>query len=187
MDYMRPAGYVVTFLVLLVFSISGVGSDESPLELAGKAWAQRENLEQTQAAVEYFREAAQAEPKRDDVWVKLSIACSWLGEIVPESDDKTRLSIYKEGEGAALKAVEINPKSVGGNFWSVVNNGRVTELSGLLSGSFNFGMCLKHMVEVSSRAPDYYYGGVYRYWGRFVYRLPKIGRKVARSNEGTLT
>ncbi len=167
-------------LCVLAFICEGIRAEEEPLKLAEAAWKKRESLEQAQAAVKYFRKAAESDPKNEKIWVDLAMACYWLGEITPEAEEKVRLAVYEEGERAALKAVSINPRSVGGNFWSVVNNGRVTELKGLLSGSFNFGMCLRYMVEVSSQDPDYYYGGVYRYWGRFVYRLPKIGRRVAR-------
>jgi tetratricopeptide (TPR) repeat protein len=180
MDGIRKKLFSAVLIILFALQAPGIRAAGSLLDLADKAWSRRGDLDRTRAAVGYLRQAAQAEPAREDIQVRLAMACYWLGEITPESDDESRLAAYQEGERAALKAIELNHRSVGGNFWSVVNNGRITELKGILSGTFNFGMCLTHMVEVTAQEPDYYYGGIYRYWGRFIYRLPRIGRKIAR-------
>jgi tetratricopeptide (TPR) repeat protein len=180
MVHLRLQSCFMALGVLLIFAGAGIRADDSLVELADQAWAKRGNLEQAQASVRYLKDAVQKDPLREDLWVRLSLTCHWLGEITPESDKNMRLEAYEQGERAALQAIKVNPESIGGHFWAVVNNGRVTELKGLLSGSFNFGMCLKYMVEVAAHDPDYYYGGVYRYWGRFVYEIPSIGRKAVR-------
>ena len=144
------------------------------------SWEKRGSLEEAKKAAALFQQAADADPRNEEYFVRLAIANYWLGEIIPAEHKKERVEYYMKGEQAALKAMALNGQSVGGNFWAVVNNGRVTELKGILSGSFNFGRCLRCMTTVAAQEPDYYYGGVYRYWGQFIYEMPSMLRSLAQ-------
>lgn len=144
------------------------------------SWAKRSSLEEARKAVDLLEKATQGDAKNEKYWVDLAIAYYWVGEITPAGMKKERIDYYLKGEESALRAVTINRNSVGGNFWTVVNNGRVTELKGILSGSFNFGRCLRAMTAATAREPDYYYGGVFRYWGQFIFEMPSMLRSVAQ-------
>lgn len=147
---------------------------------AMNSWEKRSSLEEARKAVDLLEKATQGDAKNEKYWVDLAIAYYWAGEITPLAMKKERIDYYLKGEEAALRAVSINRNSVGGNFWTVVNNGRVTELKGILSGSFNFGRCLRAMTAATAREPDYYYGGVFRYWGQFIFEMPSMLRSVAQ-------
>jgi len=144
------------------------------------AWDKRQDPATAEKALAFFAKAAEAEPGNEQYLVMFSRASYWAGELTQVELKKKRIEYYSQGERAALKAIKLNRRSVGGNFWSVINNGRVTELKGILSGSFNFGRCLRAMTTVSSVDPDYYYGGVYRYWAEFISEMPSMLRSVAQ-------
>jgi len=169
---------LVFFLALL-----NLAKSQSPAQFYEQAWfywKNRSQPEQAKKALELFKKSAEQAKTNEDYWVQLSFAYFWLGEITPQKQKKERIEYYEKGEASALKAIELNPQSVGGNFWAVVNNGRATQLRGVLSGTFNLGLCLKNMTIVAIQDPEYYYGGVYRFWGRFIYEIPSIGRRIAR-------
>jgi len=144
------------------------------------SWEKRGSMDEAKKAANLFQQAADADPRNEEYFVRLAIAYYWLGEITPVEKKKERIEYYTRGEQAALKAIALNGQSVGGNFWVVVNNGRVTELKGTLSGSFNFGRCLRCMTTVAVQEPTYYHGGVYRYWGQFIYEMPSMLRSLAQ-------
>jgi tetratricopeptide (TPR) repeat protein len=175
-------------MLLLAVVIAGLNlisaADKSACEALYKqgmaSWENRGSIDAAKKTVDFLDKATQIDPLNEKYWVDLAIAYYWVGEITPVSQKKERVEAYVKGEEAALRAVAVNKNSVGGNFWSVVNNGRVTELKGILSGSFNFGRCLRAMTIVSSKEPNYYYGGVFRYWGQFIYEMPSMLRSVAQ-------
>ena len=168
-----------TNLVLLLAASIGVATPEAgdPCE---QLWTQRDERAKAEQAMSCFAEAAKANPGSEEAWVKVALAGYYLGELIPPSEKAARIRAYDAGKQGALQAVKLNPESVGGNFWAVVLNGRVTEIKGLLSGTFDFGMCIKYMTEVAALDVRYYHGGVYRFWGRFVHEIPGIGRRMAR-------
>jgi tetratricopeptide (TPR) repeat protein len=175
---MRKWAWTMNLVLLLAASVGLATADAG-----GKCeplWAQRENRVLAEQAMSCYAEAAQANPGIEPAWVKLALAGYYLGELIPPAEKAARLKAYEQGKEAALQAMKLNPHSVGGNFWAVVLNGRVTEIKGLLSGTFDFGMCIKSMTEVTAQDSRYYHGGVYRFWGRFVHEIPSIGRRMAR-------
>lgn len=166
--------FLAVALTSLAGAASGVGADCDAL------WAKRDNREMAEQAFKCYDQAAKASPKNEAAWVKLALAGYALGEVIPLKEKDARLAAVERGKQAADQAMKINPNSVGGNFWATVNNGRITEIKGLLSGAFDFGLCVKTMTEVTRQDYTYYYGGVYRYWGRFVYSIPSLARKMGQ-------
>ena len=169
---------IVVFEILFSFSALAqtVGAEKFYKD-AQESWAKRADIDAVKKTVELLERACSADPDNEKYRVELAIACY---ETLPATAKKERLDYYTKGEEAGLKAVSLNRNSVGGNFWAVVNNGRITELKGILSGSFNFGRCLKSMTTVASYEPNYYFGGVYRYWGQFIFEMPSMLRSVAQ-------
>ena len=175
-------------LLLLSLVLAGLNlisaADKTACEALYKqgmaSWEKRSSMDEAKKAVDFLEKATSADPMNEKYWVDLAIAYYWIGENTPLSSKKERVEYYSKGEEAALRAVSANKNSVGGNFWSVVNNGRVTEIKGILSGSFNFGRCLRAMTTVAVKDPNYYYGGVFRYWGQFIYEMPSMLRSMAQ-------
>jgi len=175
---MKRQAWGVAILLVLAggFGKAQVGSEEKCDQL----WAKRDNLALAEAAAGCYTDLARANPKSEETWVKAALAGYYLGELIPLSEKEARLKAYGDGKSAALQAIKLNPQSLGGHFWAVVLNGRVTEIKGIFSGSFDFGMCIKSMTQVASMDVRYYHGGVYRFWGRFVHEIPSLGRRIAR-------
>lgn len=167
-------------MLLLLLVMGYQGNSAAGGESCGELWAGREDRGVAEQALRCYAEAARANPQSEELWVKTALAGYYLGELIPLKEKEPRLRAFEEGKDAALRAMKVNPESVGGNFWATVNNGRVTEIRGLLSGTFDFGLCVKAMTEVTRQDYKYYHGGVYRYWGRFVHEIPSLGRRMAR-------
>lgn len=168
------------WMLLLLLAAAGPETAAAANESCEELWAQRERREKAEQALRCYAEAARANPGSEELWVKTALAGYYLGELVPVKEKEARLQAFELGKSAALEARRINPRSVGGNFWATVNNGRITEIKGILSGTFDFGLCIKAMTEVTRQDYRYYHGGVYRFWGRFVHEIPSLGRRMAR-------
>ncbi|OGP59955.1 MAG: hypothetical protein A2V67_10425 [Deltaproteobacteria bacterium RBG_13_61_14] len=167
-------------MIMLLLVMGDQGHSAAVSDTCDELWAKREERTFAGQAFRCYAEAARANPRSEELWVKTALAGYYLGELIPLKEKEPRLQAFEEGKEAALQAMKVNPQSVGGNFWATVNNGRVTEIKGLLSGTFDFGLCIKAMTEVTRQDYKYYHGGVYRYWGRFVHEIPSLGRRMAR-------
>ena len=175
---MKKRIWAVTFLLFLA---AGMGQAAAgPGDACAEFWAKRDSREMAEQAFACYDQAARANLKNEEVQVQLALAGYYLGELIPVQEKEARLKVLERGKQAADLAMKLNPHSVGGNFWATVNNGRVTEIKGLLSGTFDFGLCIKTMTEVTRQDHAYYHGGVYRYWGRFVFEIPSLGRRMAK-------
>jgi len=168
-----------TNLVLFITASLGLATADAG-DPCDQLWARRGERSKAEQALGCYAEAARGSPRSEELWVKTALAAYNLGEVIPVKEKEARLRAYEQGKSAALEAVQLNPHSVGGNFWATVNNGRITEIRGILSGSFDFGLCIKTMTEVTRQDFKYYYGGIYRFWGRFVFEIPNLGRRMAR-------
>lgn len=147
---------------------------------AQSAFAQRWELGQTARAIELYEKILEQSPDLDEYWVKLAYAYYWRGNRLEleEHSKKERLESYTKSVSAARRAIQVNPDSIGGNYWMVISQGRYTQVHGILGGTFSLGDNIRGMQIVTSRNPNYYFGGVDRYWGRVVFEIPKIVQKL---------
>ncbi len=136
-------------------------------------WAQRDDEGKLRACIAFYEEIAGKWPNNEDVFIKLSHACFFLGSYYSINDKETK-EIFSKGIKAGERAVAINPQSVGGNFWLAVNTGKLGESKGLVSNAFLVIKLFKFMEVVEQENITYYYGGYYRFWGKIIYETPKF-------------
>ncbi len=136
-------------------------------------WNQRDDEEKLRACIAFYEEIAAKWPKNEDVFIKLSHACFFLGSYY-SIDKMGKKTMFSKGIKAGERAIEINPRSVGGNFWLAVNTGKLGEVKGLVSSAFLVLKLLKFMEIVEQENVTYYYGGYYRFWGKIIYETPKF-------------
>jgi hypothetical protein len=148
------------------------------VEKGDQAWSKRDAVKNIYQTIEFYGQAAEIDRGRVDVLVKLALANYWLGEVLPEDKKKERIAAYEACYDASRKALELSETDPGANLWATVCNGRRTELVGLLSGTYDLGLAIICLGRVARYDYDYYYGAIYRYWGRFVYEIPELGRRL---------
>lgn len=171
-------------LVLFLCNFSGAApEDRAPADLkaeAEKIFPQRYEIEKARQLILVYEKILAQVPNSEEYWVNLSYAYFWLGDrlAVGKVQKKILLDAYDKSIQAAKEAIRVNPDSVGGNFWMTVSQGRYTLVKGILGGNFSLGTSIQGMMVVTRDNVNYYFGGVYRYWGRFVFEVPKIARRI---------
>lgn len=172
-------------LVLFLFNFSWAAGPVNPgLENlkaeAEKIFPSRYEIEKARQLIQVCEKILEQAPNSEEYWVNLSYAYFWLGDrlAVEKVQKKELLDAYEKSINAAKEAIRVNPDSVGGNFWMTVSQGRYTLVKGILGGSFSLGSSVLGMMVVTRDNTNFYFGGVYRYWGRFVFEIPKIARRI---------
>lgn len=173
---------LAVMILFLAFSAMGSTPDDVTrarhlLEKGDQAWARRGNPAHLHQAIEFYGQAARLDPSAG-AWVKLAEADYWLGETLPPENKKERIAAYEACHSAAMEAIEISQNDPGANLWATVCNGRRTEVVGLLSGTYDLGLAIICLGRVARYDNDYYHGAIYRYWGRFVFEIPELGRRL---------
>ena len=153
---------------------------DSVLKLADEAFAGRWEPENAKKAIELYRQTTKIDPRCEECWIKLSRAHHWLGDYLVgmKIDEKKALENFLLGSAAALKAVELNPKGIGGNYWWIDNEGRYTEVKGIVGGRWSLGNALRGHFVMAQQDINYFYAGLYRYWGRVIYDIPGLVRRL---------
>ena len=176
----KGALFIAVLALAIFFPGTMSHSGEASLIAQGnELWAQRDNMEKTKEAIALWENAAKDQPKNELLWIKIAEAYHWINENTPMDKKQEKVELCKKGMEAAKMAIKANPESVGGWFWLAVIQGRITEAVGILRGGFDFGLCLNATLMVASKDISFYYGGLYRYWGRIIWSVPAIGRKIA--------
>ncbi|MCX5858279.1 MAG: hypothetical protein NT056_00035 [Proteobacteria bacterium] len=174
-------------LFVLFFFLCGLaGAAPEDRALAGpkaeaeKIFTQRYEVEKARQLIQAYEKILNQVPNSEEYWIKLSYAYFWLGDrlAVEKVQKKELLDAYDKSIRAAREAIRVNPDSVGGNFWATVSQGRYTLVKGILGGGFGLGASIQGMMIVTRDDINFYFGGVYRYWGRFVFEIPKLGRRI---------
>jgi len=127
-------------------------------------------------AISCLEQAAKLDPSREEIWIKLSWHYWLLGDEIPKKtrlDRKRRLELNKRGMSAGERAIEINPKSVGGLFWFTVNMAAMGEMKGILSSLRMGGTLLGNMNRVDRRDPYYLHGGTRRFGSEVFVNIPR--------------
>jgi len=176
----------LTLFVLVLFLCNFSGAAPEDHALAGlkaeaeKIFPQRYEVEKARQLIQVYEKILAQVPNSEEYWVRLSYAHFWLGDrlAVEKVQKKELLNAYDKSSQAAREAIRVHPDSIGGNFWMTVSQGRLTLVKGILGGSFSLGTSIQGMMVVSRDNINFYFGGVYRYWGRFVFEIPKIARRI---------
>ena len=111
---------------------------------------------------------------RASSWVAVSRAAYWLGLMHADAgakDDVTKAS-FAIGVEAARKAGALDAKDPGAPYWEAVNLASMAEISGVVSSAGQLPTLMKLMNRTSALDPNYFYGGVDRFWGTVITRTP---------------
>ena len=118
-----------------------------------------------------------------DELVLFSRLCFWLAENLMDrkiTDEDILLPILKNGMDAGHKCIEKYPQEAGCYYFTAVNKSRYESIRGISTKSISLLPDLeKLMGKVDELAPGYDCGGTDRFWGRVIYEVPWLVRKVA--------
>ncbi len=96
------------------------------------------------------------------------------------TDKKTLLSIADPGIKAGQKCIKLYPKEAGCYFWYGVILSRAQGIRGVSPSTIPMLKTMMRVMNIVEKTdPAYFYGGVYRYWGRVIYEVPWLIRKLA--------
>jgi tetratricopeptide (TPR) repeat protein len=126
-------------------------------------------------ALALLERAAAQDPGREEVWIEISWRAWMLGDDLPKGageDKKKRLAYFDKGMAAGKKAIELNPKSVGGLYWYSVNMAAGGEMKGVLSSLTMAGELFSNISRVDRRDPYYLYGATRRFGSEIFVRIP---------------
>jgi len=174
---------VIGMVIAAAFDyLSGAESALSRLEQAGKLYDQamcilKESLDDKSLtqALALLEEAAELDPKSEEVWIQISWRCWMRGDALPKAsrqERQKRLGLFEKGMAAGEKALEINPRSVGGMYWYTVNMASGGEMRGILSSLWMGGTLFGNMGRVDRRDPYYFYGATRRFGSEVFVRMP---------------
>lgn len=140
-------------------------------------WFLRDDQAQCQKAISLLNKALTDRPDWEEGWAWLSWAYYWEGNNYPEKN-KERVVSYQAGMEAGQKAIALNENSVGGNFWYIVNKSTYGRERGIVRSAVYLPEILKITEKVEKLDGSYFYGGVYRLYGRIIYSSPEFLRKA---------
>jgi len=171
--------FLPIFLISLGLALS---VESSPRQKAQELYNQameilQESLEREEIlkAVALLEKAGELDPSREEIWIQLSWKYWLLGDELPKNtreQRKKRLEWFEKGKKAGEKALELNPKSVGGLYWYTVNLASAGEMKGILSSLWLAGTLFGNMSRVDRRDPYYFYGATRRFGSEVFVRVP---------------
>ena len=126
-------------------------------------------------AVALLEKAAELDPSNEQVWIQIAWRYWMLGDELPKETGEqkdARLKLFEKGMAAGQKAIELNPKSVGGLYWHTVNMASAGEMRGILSSLSMAGTLFGNMSRVDRRDPYYLYGATRRFGSEVFVRVP---------------
>ena len=163
---MSKLGFLCIFLVMF-FAVSSCVSHSDATEIetrketvaAGELirqsdvlYSQRENLDKLREGIALLRRARSSEPQNFEAWWKLAQANYFLGKNSP--DDTESEKAFKEGIGAAKRAMQIAPEKPDGYFWTGANLGGEAQRN-TLSGITSVSEIREMMQKVIEIQPDH--------------------------------
>jgi len=171
-------------VVIMLFSLASVvsGQEASPKDKAKELYEQGVKQintsldeESLYKALDLFEQSAKLDPKSEDTWIRISWTYFLLGDDLPKETSeqkKKRQDLFEKGQAAGEKAMEINPKSIGGMYWYTVNLASAGEMRGILSSLSLAGTLFGNMSRVDRRDPYYQYGATRRFGSELFIRIP---------------
>lgn len=99
-------------------------------------------------------EAALTRDEHIDNLTALAWVCFIIGDL-PSSTKQGKLDAYDRGRRAAARAIELDPKSVGGHFWVATNTARWGQTNGVLRSLFLLPTVERHLQAVLDLDPAF--------------------------------
>ena len=166
----------ISAALLLCAATVGLAAQNDPaklMEQAREAYQNRWNSAKAKTAVDFFAQAAKADPKSYEALWEGARACYFYGNFSrEEASDSEKMAIFQDGIDRAKASVALNLKGVEGHFWLGVLLGVYGEAKGIFKSlslvpdiKAEMKNCLEVDPSVEGCGPD-------RVLGRMFYKLP---------------
>jgi len=177
---------VVLFVILLnfVFSPELVTQEISKINIKYlNLWNKRESLEQTKKLYNIMYKDFKNGNLNKEELILFSRLCFWYVENLMDKKEKNKkllMEISKSGMESGEKCIESSPNEAGCYYFKAINESRYESVKGISTSSISLLPRLEKLMDkVDELVPGYDCGGTDRFWGRVIYEIPWIVRKIA--------
>jgi hypothetical protein len=167
------------------------------------AWAKRaEGPDQIRKAVESWKHADAIDPYDRHVLQHLALASYYIANYYTPAEKKPE--VHEEGYGFGVRAARLNPDvrhamdvekksledavtahatpgDVPGLYWMTVNRGRAYEDASIAKRASIAPVLKTIMEKIYKIGPEYYWGGVHRFFGVYYMKAPAQSDPLAQS------
>lgn len=163
----------ISFWIAVLIFLPMICSAQSALKAqAEAAWKGRDDPQNAILALEFYEQLA---TKDTDSMIMFARAAYWAIEEMHVDMDKSRkIEVYEKAIAGCKKIVDKDPKNVAAWNWIIWDMGALTMVKGILAGGWGLKDAVVGTIMVSDLDDTYYYGGVYRYWGRVIFETPGL-------------
>ncbi len=149
-------------------------------------WENRSNLKSTQKLYSILVKEYNQGVTNQSLLILLPRLSFWYIENLMDkgiTSKRILLKIADPGISAGETCIKLYPKNPGCYFWYVVLLSRTQSIKGVNVNTISMLKKMEKLMNVVDKLdPDYFYGGTYRYWGRVIYEVPWLVRKLAGHN-----
>ncbi len=144
-----------------------------------RLWGLREDSGQLRATIATLEAWTRAAPQDPTPLVLISRATYWYVYLLETGGDlKARKALIVRGLEAAKRAMVIAPRDPAGYLWAATNLGVYGKLDGITRSVSSYGEIRRLLGSVEQLEPDYFHGGLWRYYGRLIDQVPAGLRMV---------
>ena len=148
-----------------------------------KYWNNRSDLTQVKLLYGILLKNFRENKLNKDELVLFSRLCFWYVENLMDRNEKNEsllMDISKNGMDVGSKCMEEYPKEAGCYYFKAVNKSRYESIRGISTSSISLLPKLEKLMDkVDELSPGYDCDGTDRFWGRVIYEVPWLVRKVA--------
>lgn len=186
--------YVLLSLCLLTFMLphSSVAQTGAPSTLPAPAaaartqartealrlWELRADEKQMPAILNALEQWVTLDPSNAEPLVLLSRGTYVWTYLHESGSEAQRMAIAKKGYEAGKKAARLKPADPAGDFWAATNLAVYGKLKGPLESASSYSELRERVDRALAKQPDYFYGGIYRFYGRLIDQVPGVLRSM---------
>ncbi len=169
---MKRAAFLLFFLLC--------AAEGSKIVEADRLYFARDENDNEERSIRLLKEVLESEPDNEAALWRMARAYKWKGDLA--AGEKEKLSLYEEARRWAERALQADPKSVGGHFLLGVAYGRIGETRGVLRSLSLVGPIQREMEAVLAADPEN--DGAHHVLGVMYRKLPRLfGGSLKKSEE----
>lgn len=143
-----------------------------------RLWELRADVKQLPAILKALEQWAALDPTNAEPLVLLSRGTYVWTYLHESGSEAQRMEISRRGYEAGKKATRLKPSDPAGDFWAATNLAVYGKLKGPIESASSYGELRERVDRALARQPDYFYGGIYRFYGRLIDQVPGMLRSM---------
>jgi len=167
---------ILVLVGVFFFLLSGANSTAQSQQWQEivSTWQKRKDFNQLMRVVSLCQEYIKNHPEDLTAKIYLARACYWASLRGEKLSGSERIKLLELGMKVAKQVIEKSPRNLEAHYWLLYCAGERSIQKGILRAGYPMYWGFRSTIIVSSQNVDYFYGGIYRYWGRAIYDAPGI-------------